>query len=154
MSSRLFQEARENRGLCYTIFAQYAAWADSGMMTVYAGTGEDELQGLLDLTADELNRAAGDLSEAEIARARAQTKAGMLMGMESVSARAERLASQLAAWGRVPPLDEIIASIDAVGVTEARAGAEKLARSAPALALYGPVGHAEPVGRFATRLAA
>lgn len=154
MSSRLFQEAREKRGLCYTIFAQCAAWSDSGMMTVYAGTGEEELQGLLDLTADELNRAARDLSEAEIARARAQTKAGMLIGMESVSARAERLASQLAAWGRVPPLDEIIASIEAVGVAEARAAAGKLARSAPALALYGPVGNAESVARFATRLAA
>ncbi|HSF93777.1 MAG TPA: pitrilysin family protein [Thermohalobaculum sp.] len=154
MSSRLFQEARENRGLCYTIFAQCSAWTDSGMMTVYAGTGEEELQGLLDLTADELNRAARDLTEAEIARARAQTKAGLLMGMESVSARAERLASQLSAWGRIPPLDEITAKIDAVGVPEARAAAAQLLQAEPALALYGPVGAAGPVAEFRERLAA
>jgi predicted Zn-dependent peptidase len=154
MSSRLFQEARENRGLCYSIFAQCSAWSDSGIMTIYAGTGAEELPGLLDLTADELNRAARDLTEAEIARARAQTKAGMLMGMESVSARAERLASQLSAWGRVPPLEEIVAKIDAVGVAEARAAAAKLLRASPALALYGPVEGAAPVAGFAARLAA
>ena len=86
MSSRLFQEARENRGLCYTIFAQCAAWSDAGMMTIYAGTGGEELPELINLTADELNRAARDLGEAEVARARAQTKAGLLMWLESVSA--------------------------------------------------------------------
>ncbi|MFQ5568017.1 MAG: M16 family metallopeptidase, partial [Paracoccaceae bacterium] len=72
MSSRLFQEARERRGLCYTIYAQCAAWSDAGMMTIYAGTGWEELPELVDLTADELNRAARDLGAAEVARARAQ----------------------------------------------------------------------------------
>jgi len=154
MSSRLFQEARENRGLCYTIFAQCSAWSDSGMMTVYAGTGRDELGELIGLTADEMSRAADDLGEAEVARARAQTKAGLLMGMESVSARAERLAAMLSVWGRVPPLEEIIAKVEAVGVREARAAAQRLLSGPPALALYGPVEHAPPLDTLAARLAA
>ncbi len=154
MSSRLFQEARENRGLCYTIFAQSAAWSDAGMMTIYAGTGGEQLAELVDLTADELNRAARDLEEAEVARARAQTKAGLLMSLESVSARAERLAAMLSAWGRIPPLDEIVARIDAVGVPEAQAAARRLLGAPPALALYGPVERAGTIDALAARLAA
>jgi len=154
MSSRLFQEARENRGLCYTIFAQTAAWSDCGMLTIYAGTGAGELQGLLDLTADEIGRAARDLSEAEIARARAQVKAGLLMGMESVAGRAERIAALLSVWGRVPPVEETIDRIEAVGVAEARAAAGRLLAADPALALYGPVERAGPVAGFAARMAA
>ena len=154
MSSRLFQEARENRGLCYTIFAQCAAWSDSGMMTIYAGTGGEELPELVNLTADELNRAARDLDETEVARARTQTKAGLLMGLESVSARAERLAAVLSAWGRVPPLEETIARIDAVGVAEARGVARRLLAGPPSLALYGPVERAGTVDALTARLVA
>ncbi len=154
MSSRLFQEARENRGLCYTIFAQCAAWSDAGMMTIYAGTGGEELPELINLTADELNRAARDLGEAEVARARAQTKAGLLMGLESVAARAERLAAMLSAWGRIMPLAETVERIDAVGVPQARAAARRLLTAPPSLALYGPVERAEPIGALAARLVA
>ena len=154
MSSRLFQEARENRGLCYSIFAQCAAWSDAGMMTIYAGTGGDELPELVNLTADELNRAARDLGEAEVARARAQTKAGLLMGMESVSARAERLAAMLSAWGRIQPLEETVERIDAVGVAEARAAAERLLSAPLSLALYGPVEQAASIDALTARLVA
>ncbi|MEM6422140.1 MAG: pitrilysin family protein, partial [Pseudomonadota bacterium] len=72
MSSRLFQEAREKRGLCYTIFAQNQAHEETGILTVYAGTSGDDLRDLVDLTAEELTRAATDLTEAELARAKAQ----------------------------------------------------------------------------------
>jgi predicted Zn-dependent peptidase len=154
MSSRLFQEAREVRGLCYTIFSQCSAWSDAGIMTIYAGTGGDELAGLLDLTADELNRAASDLTEVEVARARAQTKAGLLMGLESVSARAERLAGMLSAWGRIPPMEETIAKVEAVGAAEARAAAGRLLDTAPALALYGPVDGAGSLDQLGERLVA
>ena len=154
MSSRLFQEARESRGLCYTIFAQCSAWRDAGMMTIYAGTGAEELAELVDLTVDELNRAARDLDEIEIARARAQTKAGLLMGLESASARAERLASMLLAWGRVLPLEEVVERIDAVGVAEARAAARNMLAGTPTLALYGPVEQAGSVDALAARLVA
>ena len=96
MSSRLFQELRERRGLCYTIFAQAGAYDDTGLITIYAGTGADQIRELTDLTIDELRRAADGLTPAELERARAQLKAGMLMGLESPSARAERLARMLA----------------------------------------------------------
>ncbi|MEM0944756.1 MAG: pitrilysin family protein, partial [Pseudomonadota bacterium] len=99
MSSRLFQEAREKRGLCYTIFANCAAYEDTGLITVYAGTGGPQVAGLADLTAAEISRAARDLTEAEVARARAQTKAGLVMGLESSSNRAERMAAMLSIWG-------------------------------------------------------
>lgn len=154
MSSRLFQEAREIRGLCYTIFAQCSAWSDSGIMTIYAGTGAEELPELLDLTAVELARSTRDLAEAEIARARAQTKAGLLMGLESAASRAERLASMLSAWGRVPPIEEIVAKVDAVGVAEAQAAAARMLSAPPALALYGPVERAGPVDSLVAQFAA
>ncbi|MEL6477287.1 MAG: pitrilysin family protein [Pseudomonadota bacterium] len=154
MSSRLFQEAREKRGLCYTIFANCAAYDDTGLMTIYAGTGAEEVAGLAELTVDELKRAATDLTEAEIARARAQTKAGLLMGLESSSNRAERMAALLSIWGKVPGLEESIAKIDAVGVAEARAMAARLIAGPPVLALYGPVAATPSVAALAQRLAA
>ena len=154
MSSRLFQEAREKRGLCYTIFAQGSAWSETGMMTIYAGTGGEELGKLVDLTADELAKAARDFGEAEIARARAQTKAGLVMGLEGPSARAERMAALLSIWGRVIPLEETIARIDAVDADRAKAALARVLASRPAMALYGPVSGARDVGDFAARLAA
>ena len=155
MSSRLFQEAREKRGLCYTIFSQIGAYADSGLMTVYAGTGGEDLSGLVNLTVDELRRAADDLGDAEIERARAQMKAGILMGLESPSSRAERLARLLAIWDRVPPLEETVALIDAVTTADARAFAGGLIeRAESAVALYGPVSGAPSHSELTERLAA
>ena len=154
MSSRLFQEAREKRGLCYTIFAQGAAWRETGLMMIYAGTGGGEVRGLSELVADELRRAAGDLSEAEIARARAQAKAGLVMGLESPAARAERLASLMSVWGEILPLEETVAKIDAVDAAAARAALASVIGGVPALALYGPVAEAATVSVIAQRLAA
>lgn len=140
MSSRLFQEIREKRGLCYTIFAQTGAYSDTGMTTIYAGTSAEQLGDLMGLTMSELARASEDMSETEIARARAQMKAGMLMGLESPSSRAERLARLVQIWGRVPALQETVDKIDAVSRSGVRSFAETLAGTAPAaLALYGPV---------------
>jgi predicted Zn-dependent peptidase len=155
MSSRLFQELRERRGLCYTIFAQAGAYEDTGLITLYAGTGPEQRRELTDLTMDELRRAADGLSAAELDRARAQLKAGMLMGLESPSARAERLARMLSIWGRVPAIDEVVAKIDAVTLERVRVFAEGLTRRAdPALALLGPVDDAPDRAALARRLAA
>jgi len=155
MSSRLFQELRERRGLCYTIFAQAGAYDDTGMITLYAGTGADQIRELTELAVDELRRAAGGLSVAELERARAQMKAGLLMGLESPSARAERLARMLQVWGRVQDIDETIAKIDAVTPERLRAFAEQLAtRADPAVALLGPVADAPDRAALARRLAA
>ncbi len=140
MSSRLFQEVRETRGLCYTIFAQAGAYADTGMTTIYAGTSGDQLGELAEITIDEMKRVATDMSPAEVARARAQMKAGLLMGLESPSNRAERLARLVQIWDRVPPLEETVALIDAVTTGDVREYAARIAAQAPAaMALYGPV---------------
>lgn len=155
MSSRLFQKIREERGLCYSIFAQAGAYDDTGMITIYAGTSEEEVASLGALTIDELKRAAEDMTEAEVARARAQMKAGMLMGLESPSSRAERLARNLAVWGRVPPLDEIAGLIDAVSTADVRRyGEEMITRDRTALALYGPAASAPDLAGLRQRLAA
>ncbi|WP_172296498.1 pitrilysin family protein [Pseudoruegeria sp. HB172150] len=155
MSSRLFQEAREKRGLCYTIFAQTGAYADTGLTTIYAGTAADQIGDLAGLTIDELKRAADDMTEAEIARARAQMKAGLLMGLESPSSRAERLARLLSIWDRVPDLDEVIQRIDAVTTAGVTAFAARMADDArTALTMYGPVEHAPRIADLRERLAA
>ena len=155
MSSRLFQEVREKRGLCYTIYAQAGAYVDTGSITIYAGTSGSDVAELSTLCIDELRRAADDMSEAEVNRARVQMKAGMLMGLESPSSRCERLARMVMIWGRVPGLDEVVAKIDAVntgGVVEY--AARLCASGVPSLALYGPVAAAPEVGVLANRLAA
>ena len=155
MSSRLFQEIRENRGLCYTIFASAGAYADTGMMTIYAGTSAEQLPELATITIDEMKRAATDMSPAEVARARAQMKAGLLMGLESPSNRAERLARLVQIWDRVPPLQETVARIDAVTTGDVRDFAETMTLGAPAaLALYGPVDDAPGLSELQDRRAA
>ncbi|GHC09155.1 peptidase M16 [Gemmobacter nanjingensis] len=154
MSSRLFQKIREERGLCYSIFAQSGAYEDTGSITVYAGTSEDEIADLTTLTLDELKRAADDMTEAEVARARAQLKAGLLMGLESPSARAERNARLLSIWGRVPEVDEAVARIDAVSTADVQRYGAALTGSRVALALYGPVERAPGLEAIRDRLAA
>ncbi len=155
MSSRLFQEIREKRGLCYSIFAQTGAYSDTGMTTIYAGTSGSQVADLARITIDELKRAAEDMNAAEIARARTQMKAGLLMGLESPSSRAERLARMLAIWDRVPPLSETVERIDAVTDADVRRIAEDMAvKARPAMALYGPVAGAPDLEALQRRRAA
>ncbi|SCM67116.1 M16 family metallopeptidase [Donghicola eburneus] len=154
MSSRLFQEIREHRGLCYTIFSQAGAYSDTGLITVYAGTSAEQLGELAEVTIDEMRRINEDLRIAEIDRARAQMKAGMLMGLESPSNRAERLARMMSIWGRVPDLSETVARIDAVTLENVRDFGINLATNAPsAMALYGPVDNAPFLAALKERLA-
>lgn len=152
MSSRLFQEVREKRGLCYTIYAATGAYSDAGMTTIYAGTSGEQIGALADITIDELKRAADDMSPKEMERARIQMKAGMLMGLESPSSRAERLARMVSIWDRVPTLEETVEKIDAVTDADVRNFAEYTAVSAKAaLALYGPVSSAPDLDRLQAR---
>ena len=155
MSSRLFQEIREKRGLCYTIFAQASAYSDTGMTTIYAGTSGDQIGDLARITIDELRKATQTLTAEELARARAQMKAGLLMGLESPSNRAERLARLVAIWDRIPPLEETVALIEQVDATRIRDYGIELAARAPAsMAVYGPVGGAPSLEELRSRLAA
>ncbi|SDY76528.1 M16 family metallopeptidase [Citreimonas salinaria] len=155
MSSRLFQEIREKRGLCYTIFAQSGAYSDTGTTTIYAGTSGGEIGELMGLTIDEMKRAADDMTDAEIERARAQMKAGLLMGLESPSSRAERMARMIQIWGEVPDIERTVAKIEAVDGADVRAFAQAQAVQAePALALYGPVTGAPDLDALKARRAA
>ncbi len=152
MSSRLFQEIRERRGLCYAIFAHADAYADTGLMTIYAGAGE--LSELPMIVADELRRCAGDVTGAEVARVRARMKAGLLIGLENPANRAERLARMILIRNRVPGIAEVVEKIDAVTVGAVRDFAGRmLAGATPTLALYGPVRGAPDLSQLRARLA-
>lgn len=153
MSSRLFQEVREKRGLCYTIFAQAGAFEETGLITFYAGSSPEQVEELAGLVVDELKRAGDDMREAEVARARAQMKSGLLMGLESASNRAERLARVVAVWDRVPPLAETVEKIDAVTTERVRAFAGALGGDGQAaMALYGPQNQAPGLAELSARL--
>lgn len=155
VSSRLFQEVREKQGLCYTVFAQAGAYEDTGLTTIYAGTSAEQIGQLAEITIDEMKRAADDMTAAEVARARAQMKAGLLMGLESPSNRAERLARLLSIWDRIPTLEETIAHIDDVTTGDVKAFAGQTATTAgSAMALYGPAEAAPTLDALRARLAA
>ena len=139
MSSRLFQEVREARGLCYAIYSFHSPYTDTGVFGLYAGTDASDANELMRVVVDQIASAANDISEAEIGRAKAQMKAGLLMALESSGARAEQLARQMLAYGRPIPLEEIVAKVDAVTVESARAAGQALmTRSHPAIAALGP----------------
>jgi predicted Zn-dependent peptidase len=154
MSSRLFQEVREQRGLCYAIYAFHAPYSDIGMFGLYAGTDAADLAELMRVVVGEIHAAAETINEAEVARAKAQMKAGLLMALESSGARAEQLARQMLSWGRPVPLDELVARIEAVTVESARAaGRALIARGRPAIAALGPGAGLESAVTIADSLA-
>jgi predicted Zn-dependent peptidase len=139
MSSRLFQEVREKRGLCYAIYSFHWPYSDTGLFGLYSGTDASDADELMRVVVDEIAATAETLAEAEVARAKTQMKAGLLMALESSGARAEQLARQMIAYGRPIPLDEIVAKVEAVTVESAReAGRALMSRSRPAVAALGP----------------
>ncbi len=141
MSSRLFQEVREKRGLAYSIYAFHSAFVDSGLFGVYAGCAPEDAAQVAELIADELLRAGDGLSPEELERARTQQKAGLLMARESTSARCEALARQMLVYGRPLPPEEIVARLDAVGPRElCRCARRLLAMPKPTVATIGPRG--------------
>jgi predicted Zn-dependent peptidase len=154
MSSRLFQEIREKRGLVYSIYSFASAFRDGGVFGVYAGTGEKEAAEILPLVIEELRRLPATLTSEELARARAQAKAGVLMARESTSNRAEQLASQLLIYGRPVPADEIIQRIEAVDTAQLARAARRLMAGTPTLAALGPLGQLARLESVAGRLAA
>ena len=154
MSSRLFQEVREKRGLVYSIYSFAAPYLDSGVFGIYAGTGEQEAAELIPVTLEELRKVQHEVSEKELARARAQVKASVLMSLESTGSRCEQLARQLQVFGRVIPTSETVAKINAVTIDDVRRAAAKLFRAKPTLAALGPAGKVPALPDIAERLAA
>jgi predicted Zn-dependent peptidase len=153
MSSRLFQEVREKRGLCYSISSFHVPYADIGMFGLYAGTDEADAPELMRVVIDEITNATETITEAEIARSKAQMKAGLLMALESSEARLGQLARQMLAYGRPIPLNEIVAKVEAVTVESARAaGRALITHSRPAIAALGPGNGLESTAAIAESL--
>jgi predicted Zn-dependent peptidase len=152
MSSRLFQEVREKRGLCYSIYAFQWGYADTGIFGISAGAGPDDLGELVPVMLDEIAATAEAPREAEIARAKAQMKAGLLMALESSSVRAEQLARHMLIFGRPLGLDEIVAKVDAVSAEDVRRVGRGLLKSPPTLAAVGPVAKLPRRNAIVTRL--
>jgi len=138
MSSRLFQEVRENRGLCYSVYTFHAPYSDTGFFGLYTGTDPADAPEMMEVVVDIIGNAVETLSEAEVARAKAQMKAGLLMALESCSARAEQLARHILAYGRPQTLKEMVDKIEAVSVESTRDAARALlSRSKPAVVALG-----------------
>ncbi len=138
MSSRLFQEAREKRGLCYSIYSSAWSLGDTGLLAVHAATGTELMASLIDVTCSELeDLAARGPSAAELQRAKAQLKAGLLISLESSSARAEQMARHILAHGRIVGSDELIQKVDAVSVEDVGRFAQRLLAQMPSVAVVG-----------------
>jgi predicted Zn-dependent peptidase len=138
MSSRLFQEVREQRGLCYSIYTFHAPHSDTGFFGLYTGTDPSDAAQMMEVIVDVIGDAVDTINEAEVARAKAQMKAGLLMALESCSARAEQMARHILAYGRPLTPQELVARIEDVSVESAReAGRALLARSRPAVVALG-----------------
>lgn len=121
MSSRLFQELREERGLAYSVYSYHSPYADTGLFGIYLATARKEARRALDLAVKVLDQTAAGLEPEELNRAKAQAKAGLLMGLESVQSRCDHLARQLMIYGRPVSADEIVAEIDRCTLDQVRA---------------------------------
>ena len=139
MSSRLFQEVREKRGLCYSVFSFNWGFSDAGVFGIYAGTGPEKAQELGNVIVQELKRLSGSISTDELARAKAQLKTGLVMCLEQSSSRAEQIARQMLLFGRVIPIAELIEKVENVDVATLVRLAENLTiQKTPSIALVGP----------------
>jgi predicted Zn-dependent peptidase len=138
MSSRLFQEIREKRGLVYSIYSFTSPFKDGGLFGIYAGTGESEAAELMPVVLAELGKVQDHVNEPEIARARAQVKASLLMSQESTGSRCEQLARQIQTFNRVISTEEVLGKINAVTEADIRRTAARHFRAAPTLATVGP----------------
>lgn len=153
MSSRLFQEVREKRGLCYSIYAFHWGFSDSGVFGIHAATGEEDLAELLPVILDELKRAGDRITVEEVDRARAQIRANLLMSMESPSSRAGQIARQILLFGRPIPNEELTERLAAISTSRLQELAGRMFHQCnPTLAAVGPLSGIMPQQTIADRL--
>jgi predicted Zn-dependent peptidase len=154
MSSRLFQEVREKRGLCYSVFAFGTMYEDAGQLGVYAATSPEHTPNLMEVTADVMMSMADDIFDKEIDRAKAQLKTSIVMNLESASSRADQIARQFLAFGEVPEMATLIKKIEAVTADQVRNLAAEIFRSAtPSLSAVGQLSALESHRTLAARFA-
>ncbi len=152
MSSRLFQEVREKRGLCYSIYAFHWGFSDTGLFGVHTATGSGDVDKLVPLVLDELKRAGDAITREELDRARAQYRAGLIMSQESPSSRASQIARQLLLFGRPIPMEELMERLSALTVERLTDLAGRLFSSTPTLTAVGPVARLPVYDEVAARL--
>ena len=145
MSSRLFQEVREKRGLVYTIASFVTLYSDSGLLGIYAGAAADKGSEIMPVICHEIAALGESVTEDELSRARAQARAGLLMSQDSAPSRCEQLGTQMLVYGRPLPLDEIIERIDAVDRKAISRIAMRLLATAPTFVTLGPKGTDLPI---------
>ena len=153
LSSRLFQKVREQRGLAYSIWSDRAAYDDAGCLTVSAGTAPEHVDEVLRIVGGELERLAEEgITERELVVARGNLRSETLLSCEDSGARMSRLGSAVLLHGRVWPVDEVLAHVDAVTLDDVRRVAAALVEAPRSLAAVGPFG-AEDVDGAAIGLA-
>jgi predicted Zn-dependent peptidase len=153
MSSRLFQEIREKRGLAYSIYSFHWAYSDVGLMGFYAGTSPKDTGELMAAALDCLSEAAATLTEEEVQRAKAQMKVSLLAALESSGARAQQVARQMLVYGRPLTTEEMIDRIDRLNVRDVRETGAAMLRSQPTVAAIGRLGKVMDQARVAQRVA-
>lgn len=154
MSSRLFQEIREKRGLVYSIYSFHQSFVDDGQFAIYAGTGPDDLPALVPVLCDCLRAVTSEIGARELARAKAQMRAGLLMGRESMLGRADQQARHLLTFGTELKIPEILEKIDAVTRENVIAMAQRIFSGTPTLAALGPLEKLEDYSGLTSRIAA
>lgn len=155
MSSRLFQEVREKRGLVYSVYSFHSAYDDDGQFSIYAGTGPERLQELIPVVCDELQKVIQEpVLPEELARAKAQMRANLLMSRESMMTRAGQQAKHLVHYGDIIEVEKLLRDIDDVSLDSVQKLAAQLFSCQPTLAGLGPLKNLESYDRIAKRLAA
>jgi len=144
MSSRLFQEVREKRGLCYSVYAFHWGFSDTGIFGVHAATGQQDIDRLVPVIINELERAGDRIGKDELDRARAQYRAGLIMSGESAASRASQIARQLLLFGRPIPKEELMERLSALTVDRLTDLSARLFSTKPTLTAVGPVGTLAP----------
>lgn len=137
MSSRLFQEIREKRGLAYSVYSFHWSFADSGLFGFYLGAKPEDVDEAARVALDCLSDATASLTEAEARRAKAQMKMALLAALESPTARTEQIARQLAIFGRILTKAELVERIDGLDLEQIRRAGARLLSSAPTVAAIG-----------------
>ncbi|WP_242890594.1 M16 family metallopeptidase [Actinomadura litoris] len=144
MSSRLFQEVREKRGLAYSVYSYTAQYADSGVFGVYAGCQPGKVEEVLSICRDEVAKVAGDggqgLTAEELERGKGQLRGAMVLGLEDTGSRMSRIGKSELVYESLLPVDEVLARIEAVTLDDVRAVAHEVLDSPQALTVIGPVG--------------
>jgi predicted Zn-dependent peptidase len=152
MASRLFQELRESRGLCYSIYSFYWPFADTGLFGIQAATSEEDLEELVPVVFEQLRKMADDgVSAAELHRAKAQLRSGLLMTLESPIARAGQIARHVLVHGRPLTFEELAEKIEAVTIADLSELGEAMLAGPPTLAAIGPIASMPRIHDFLDR---